>query len=235
MAARRARAARRVRQGPADPDLGQDVPRDGLDGHALAEHMFDRVLAYMGASDLALRLVPDEMASRYEATSTHLYAPQWRSMASGTYSSTHGDITYDVNLLKRPIALVAVLSHEIAHAVVDEGASTAPPSDPEFDELLTDFASVMSGFGLFQIAYRQPSNPRTPESVQAAARYYTYYMNRREACTATALFALLHGIEPKLVLRAADMDARGGLKHAFKDLKAHRARIEAIARIKQKG
>ena len=207
-------------------------PRDGLDGHALAEHIFDRVLAFMGADDLALRLVPDELAGRYEAASTSLYAPQWRSMASGTYSSTDGDITYDTNLLKRPVELVAVLSHEVAHALVDEGARHSPPSDPEFDELLTDFASVMSGFGLYQIAFRQPSNPRTPEAVQAAAKYYTYYMNRREACTATALFAMVHGIEPKLVLRAADMDARGGLKHAFRDLEAQRPRIDAIKRAK---
>ena len=200
-------------------------PPDGLEGHALAEHMLDHVLRHMGLSDLRISLVPDDEASRFADTGNR-YRPQWRSTASGTYSGHLSEISYDVELLKRPIDLVAVLAHEVSHAVLDLGANREPPSDPDFDELLTDFTAVLLGFGLFQIGFRKPVRVASVEDADAARDAYAFYMSRSEACTATALFASIHGITPNLLLRAADeVDARGSLKHAVKDMGEHRERV----------
>lgn len=203
-------------------------PQNGLEGHDLAAHLMDRVLGYMDMSALRVNLLADDSNALFRDTGNG-FRLQPKANAAGSYRVGYGiEITYDTDLLKRPADLVAVLAHEASHAVLDLGASLPPPSDSDFDELLTDFTSVFFGFGLFQIAFRQPMNPQTLEIADEWRKLYAYYMNRAEGCFATALFCAVHGVEPKLAVRGCDMDARGDLKRAFADLEPHRTRIADI-------
>ena len=203
-------------------------PKNGLEGHELAEHLMERVLDTMNMSALRVNLIADDSSARFRDTGNG-FRLQPKATAAGTYRQGYGiEITYDTDLLKSPADLVAVLAHEASHAVLDLGASFEPPSDEDFGELLTDFTSVFLGFGLFQIAFRKPMNPRTLEIANEWRKLYAYYMNRAEGCFATALFCAVHGVEPQMAVRACDMDARGDLKRAFADLEPHRARIAKI-------
>ena len=204
-------------------------PKDGLEGHALAQHLFAKVLAYTRMSSMNVMLVPDEQNSRFRNRTGNIFHVQPKSGAAGTYR--HGEqaeITYDTELLERPESLITVLAHEVAHAVLHLEAASPPPSETDFNELLTDFTKVFLGFGLYHIVHRRPINAYSLEIANEYRDLYVYYMNRSEGCFATALFCVIHDVDSKLAVRGCIMEARATLKRAFADLEPHRSRIAEI-------
>ena len=150
--------------------------------------------------------------------------------AAGTYRSGGfaAEISYDESLLKIPADLIAVLAHEVAHAVLDFGAGRAPPGDEEFEEMRTDFTAVFLGFGFYLAQYRADTRVMSAETAHEWKGLFMYYMNLREISFATALFCAARGIEKSPVLRRAPGAAVPHLKRAFADIAREDSRVAAL-------
>jgi hypothetical protein len=204
-------------------------PSEGARGHALAEHMLAHVLRYAGAPRLRVELVARNESARYRQSGMSLPV-QPKSTAAGTYwrSEQGGRISYDAALLSIPADLIAVLAHEVAHAILDFAARRAPPGDPAFEEMRTDFTAVFLGFGLYLAQFRADQRIGSPEAAHEWKKLFMYYMNLREICFATALFCMVRDVDPKPVLRRAPGAAAPHLKRAFADLAREADRVGAL-------
>ncbi|HLH50452.1 MAG TPA: hypothetical protein VKV96_14010 [Roseiarcus sp.] len=202
-------------------------PSNGAKGHALAERYFADVLRYADATSLQLRLEPGADSGRYKWDGSR-YAVQQKSSAAGRYWRRDGAISYDSALLEIPADLIAVLAHEVSHAILDLGAARPPPGDPAFEELRTDFTAVFLGFGFYLAQFRADTRVSSPEAAREFKKLYMYYMNLRELCFATALFCAVHGVERKPVFRRAPAAASPLLKRAFADLDRNADRIALL-------
>ena len=204
-------------------------PCDGAQGHDLALRLFAHVLLYGRVSWLNIELTPRGDSGRYEQVGQPI-AVQPKSGPAGTYR--HGDgvseISYDTTLLRAPADLIAVLAHEVAHAILGFGASRTPPGDPAFEEMRTDFTAIFLGFGLYLAQFRADGRVASPEAAHEWKKLYMYYMNLREICFATALFSAVREVDAGLVLRRAPGAATPHLKRAFADLAREADRIEAL-------
>ncbi|WP_158818040.1 hypothetical protein [Methylocapsa sp. S129] len=204
-------------------------PSGGARGHALAEQLLAHVLRYSGAPRLQVRLVASEESARYKRSGLSLPV-QPKSTAAGTYRrGEHAcEITYDVSLLGVPADLIAVLAHEVAHAILDFGANRPPPGDPAFKEMRTDFTAAFLGFGLYLAQFRADGRVASPEAAHEWKKLFIYYMNLREICFATALFSAIREVDPGLILPRAPAAAAPHLKRAFADLAREKDRVDAL-------
>lgn len=202
-------------------------PSNGAKGHTLAESYFAQVLSYAGATALQLRLEPSADSGRYKWDGSR-YAVQQRSGAAGRYWWRDRTIAYDSTLLDIPADLIAVLAHEVSHAILDMNAARPPPGDPAFEELRTDFTAVFLGFGFYLAQFRADTRVSSPEAAKEFKKLYMYYMSLRELCFATALFCVVHGVEQKPVLRRAPAVATPLLKRAFADLDRNADRVAVL-------
>lgn len=206
-------------------------PIDDLGGHGAAQRLLEHVKTYAFVDHLSVTLRVDPTSGRFDQGGAG-HVPQPRMTAAGTYRFTgyNTEITYDPRLVERPAELIAVLAHEISHAVLDFGASQSAPS--EADEMLTDLTAIFLGFGFYLMVFRYETRIASPEVAQAWATYFSDYMSLREICFATALFAVLKGADKATTLSHAGSvvgpDARAHLKRAFRDLEGESARIEAL-------
>jgi hypothetical protein len=204
-------------------------PADGARGHALAKQMLAHVLRYSGAPELPVRLVASQESARYKQSGLSLPI-QPKSTAAGTYRRGGGvsEIAYDASLLAVPADLIAVLAHEVAHAILDFGAIRPPPGDPDFNEMRTDFTAALLGFGLYLAQFRADTRVSSPEAAHEWKKLFMYYMSLREICFATALFSMVRGVDRRLVLPRAPGAAAPHLKRAFADLAREADRVEAL-------
>jgi hypothetical protein len=204
-------------------------PSDGARGHALAEQMLAHVLRYSGAPQLQVQLVARNDSARYRQSGLSLPV-QPKSTAAGTYrrGENASRITYDSSLLSIPADLIAVLAHEVAHAILDFNASRPPPGDAAFEEMRTDFTAAFLGFGLYLAQYRADGRVASPEAAHEWKKLFMYYMNLREICFATALFCVVRDVDAKPILRRAPGAAAPHLKRAFADLAREADRVGAL-------
>ena len=204
-------------------------PMAGLEGHALAEHLFMLTKTYAGVATLPVTLIPLGDSGRFKAQGGGLFV-QPKSGAAGTYRHVSGqiEISYDATLVAVAADLVAVLAHELAHAILDFGAADPPPGDPAFDEIRTDFTAIFLGFGLYTVQFRSDTRVQSPETAHEWRELFANYMSFREACFATALFSAVRGVDKGLILRHAPAAAVGNFKRAFADLDEHRAAVDAL-------
>jgi hypothetical protein len=194
--------------------------------------MLAHVLRYAGAPSLQVQLVASRQSARYNQDGLGLRV-QPKSTAAGTYRRAAFDwlaceITYDASLLAIPADLIAVLAHEVAHAVLDFGAGRPPPGDRDFEEMRTDFTAIFLGFGFYLAQFRADGRISSPEAAREWKKLFMYYMNLREICFATALFCVVRGVDRKLALRRAPGAATPHLKRAFADLAREPERIAAL-------
>jgi hypothetical protein len=191
--------------------------------------MLAHVLRYAGAPGLAVQLRPSGASGRYEQGAAGLrVAP--KATAAGTYrrGARGREITYDAALLAVPADLIAVLAHEVAHAILGFGADSWPPGDPAFEEMRTDFTAAFLGFGLFLAQFRAETRVASAEIAHEWKKLFMYYMTLREICFATALFSAVRDIAPRLILPRAPAAAAPHLKRAFADLARESERVEAL-------
>jgi hypothetical protein len=202
---------------------------DGLRGHALAEHLLAQVLRYAGAASLPIELIASHESKRYSASGP---GPQIapRPTAAGTYRRRRDSvaITYDAALLDAPADLIAVLAHEVSHAVLDFGADRPPPSDSDFNEMRTDLTAASLGFGFYLAQLRTETRITSLKIAHGWKKLFIYYMNLREICFAAALFAAVREVEPAMVVRHAPGAAAPYFKRAFVNLTREADRIGAL-------
>jgi hypothetical protein len=202
---------------------------DGEKGHALAEGIFAQIKQYASVPTLETNLLADPRGTA--ARSNSEMGVQQKALPAGTYQHTGENIliTYDSDMLRHPGDLIYVLAHELAHAVLDFGSIEPPPSDEDFNELLTDLTAVFLGFGVFGSYFRSDTRVLNKDTVEEFKSLYTYYMNFNEFAAATALFVLVRGIEPEFALSQVRDDLRAKLKQGFRDWAPY---ADAIARLR---
>ena len=206
-------------------------PIDDLGGHGAAQRLLEHVKAYAFVDHLNVTLRADPTSGRFDQGGAG-HMPQPRMTAAGTYRFTgyNTEITYDKRLVERPAELIAILAHEISHAVLDFGSDRPAPS--EADEMLTDLSAIFLGFGFYLMVFRYETRVASPEVAREWATYFSEYMSLREICFATALYALLKSADKATTLSHAGAvvgpDARAHLKRAFADLERDSARVEAL-------
>lgn len=204
-------------------------PVDGARGAVLAERLLAHVLRYSGAPWLQIALIATHESARFKADGPGpRIAP--KSTAAGTYRRGlyANEISYDAALLDIPADLIAVLAHEVAHAILDLGSARPPPGDRAFNEMRTDFTATFLGFGFYLAQFRADTRIPSAEIAHEWKKLYIYYMNLREICFATALFATVRDVDFRLVLRRAPGAAVSHLKRAFADLAREADRVETL-------
>lgn len=115
-----------------------------------AEFILARTMELMNILDVKIKLnffsdQPVEMDDGTILTSPADISGGWKS-ASGIYEQTENEtiISIERGQLKNPISLIATISHELSHQIL-LGESRIE----ENDEFLTDFTSIVYGFGVF--------------------------------------------------------------------------------------
>lgn len=102
----------------------------------------------IGVADLdisvaPLDVLPDELRHQYGQTSE--VAGTWQGDFEG------GLIRYDPTLIRKPMALIAMLAHELMHQRMARTLRDWPGGD-EVEELTTDLCVIAAGLGAIQIA-----------------------------------------------------------------------------------
>jgi hypothetical protein len=202
---------------------------DGETGHALALRLMQDVQHYAGVPDMKIALTADPRSGRFSAYGPVVVQP--KSSAAGLYMPGGDEIaiSYDVEFLKQPGDLIAILAHELAHAVLDLGAAAEPAAREEALEMLTDFTSVFLGFGVFAAYFRSDTRVWSREAATEWQSLYENYMNFNEAAAATALFALVHEMDRDSVVRDVRDDLAIKLRTAFRDWEVYG---EPVARLR---
>jgi hypothetical protein len=124
-------------------------PPTDLEGHARAEHIFAAVKRHAGMSEWHCRLVAQPERPQARVGEWWVLKPE-KPMPLGTFGTDGNEvvITYDPQMLRDPMALIATFAHELAHYLL-AGLSELPPGGKDLVELATDVTSVFLGFGIF--------------------------------------------------------------------------------------
>jgi hypothetical protein len=213
---------------------------DGETDHKLAVRLMQEIQRYAGLPHWKVALTADPRSGRF-AASTGPIMVQPKASAAGLYMGVGEDetisISYDSDLLKTPGDFIAVMAHELAHAILDLGetgdaeqAAEEPPD--EALEMLTDFTTVFTGFGVFTAYYRAERRVWTREQTEEWRAFHENYMNFNEAAAATALFALVHSMDEAALIKEVSDALATALRTAFRDWEAHRPRIEALVALR---
>jgi hypothetical protein len=107
-------------------------------------------------------------------------------------------IRYDLDLIDRPINLIATLTHEVMHNIL-RGMSELPPGGEEAEELSTDLHCITTGFGLFQMAGAEDIG-------------WSGYMRQPSRAHAMAMFLRMRGIPEREALQHLPQRCFGYLK-----------------------
>lgn len=172
------------------------LPPVEVQGHARAEHVFNVVRSKAGMADWPCDLVAQEQRPNM-ADLVPYFRTEGESSAAGTFGrkGNRAVVTYDPALLKRPIALIATLIHELAHYRL-AGAPEAPPGGDEVMEPATDLATVHLGFGLFGANSAFEFGQFTDFDRQGWSSSRLGYLTESEWAFALALFCELRNVEP---------------------------------------
>ncbi len=165
--------------------------------HTTALHIMDNIKDLIGLEaqiDLQpLAVLPDELRYQY-------------GQLSDTAGQFMGDgsamlITYDPTLLRRPLALINTLAHELIHARL-AGIVNDLPGGGEMHELATDLHCIIAGFGIFQLEAHEQAG-------------WAGYMSQASRSVALASFLRFHGVEIGAALPYLSKRPTGWLRKAW--------------------
>ena len=150
--------------------------------HETALAVFDEVRGHMKLSEWPCELV--RRAGRLDAAA---FDYNQTSAVAGTFQHDGNSavITYDPDLLTRPVCFISTMAHELAHYVLDRQRLDdwlGPDADAEH-ELMTDLCAIAHGFGAIQM-------------LGARQAGWAGYLSNETRAYATALFCHLKGIKP---------------------------------------
>lgn len=139
-----------LREAPLVLPTGAFFPRPQGDDREVAEAVFNQVRNLMGLPDWPCTLVERERTN-IEVGEFMRLQPAGKPVA-GTFESDGQSviITYDPELVRRPINLTATFAHELAHYVLHALPDLPPGAEEEplIEELATELAVAYFGFGL---------------------------------------------------------------------------------------
>lgn len=118
-------------------------------GECRVEHIFKCIKAHAGMSDLHCRLQAQPRSASLRVGDVVALKPIEHAPA-GTFSTDGNEavISYDPAHIDDPLALTAILIHELAHYRLAH-LRHHPPGGEELHEYTTDLLTVYLGFGVF--------------------------------------------------------------------------------------
>jgi hypothetical protein len=125
-------------------------PATELAGHERAAFVFDYVRRHMGMADWDCTLVAQPPRPGLGLAGIPFHGAMQVQGAAGTFS-TEGNaavISYDPAEIGRPMRLIAILTHELAHYRL-AAIAEAPPGGAALAEQATDLTALAFGFGVF--------------------------------------------------------------------------------------
>jgi hypothetical protein len=140
-----------VRAAPLVLPTGAFFPRVHGDAHEKALAVFERIKSLLGMSDW-----PCELVQRYRVNAplggVAMLQPEGKRMIAGTFESDGENvvISYDPDLVERPLNFIATITHELAHYLL-HSVDEQPPGaedEPIAEELATELAVACFGFGV---------------------------------------------------------------------------------------
>ena len=117
--------------------------------------------------------------------------------AAGTFSFTATDrmqISYHPSLLERPLDLIGIFAHEIAHGLFST-ADRPPPGGWEMEEFAVELMTVYFGFGLFGAnkAFQVSSETGFLSWFRGVHIATSGYISQEQWAFALAVFLVLRG------------------------------------------
>lgn len=212
------------------PD-GKFFPLRGGQGHAQAEEIFKIVANLTGTANWPFELVPqaediDPAVGPLTLVRNVGYGP------AGTFSvnpSKRLIVTYNPGLLDNPLALIATLVHEIAHAILLT-IKEEVPGGPDLQEWATDVSTVFMGFGLFgansAVEFRQFTDVGSGSQGWSLRR--SGYLNEAEWAFSLAIFLSLRKEPLQTVSEWLKPSPKALLKQSMKYLDRHPDRLAKL-------
>ncbi len=134
-------------------------------------------------------------------------------------------LTYSELELADPVALIAMMAHELGHFLY-YALPGDPPGGKEGKGPAIDTVAHFLGFGLFQCNRVQRLKAAGPEAASVGS------LDERQMAYALAVFCMLREVELADVRKHLTGNPRSYIKAAFKDLKSRWSdRVEALRRI----
>lgn len=202
-------------------------------GHEKAQYIFEFVTKLSGTADWPIDLVPQ--TDDFDPVLAPLViVKNVQSDPLGTFSVQSGQrlkISYDIRLLDRPIDLIATFIHEISHAVL-LGIEEEVPGGPEFEEIMTDLATVFLGFGIFgaNSAFTFQQHSDVGSGTQGWSYSHSGYLNEAEWAFSLAVFLYLRGDDPKNAGNWLKPTPKSLLKKSMRYLNQHPERLSPLCR-----
>jgi hypothetical protein len=181
----------------------------------------------MGLSPDRFRLIPQEKAINPVVGGNAIVQNVPRSPA-GTFRSgrRRSRVTYDPDLVTRPMDLVATFAHELCHALLQ--TKGRPPGGNENDEFATDLAVTFFGFGIFganaAFHFRQFYDSST--GTQGWSTRRSGYLTEPEWGFSLGLFALSTDTLDKRIAGYLDVGRAAHFRRSLKYLRANPAIME---------
>lgn len=200
-----------------------------LQGHALAQELFDTTRRHAGMEDWPCRLVPhDDQPRARDMLGAIPHDLQSSHGAAGTFylrgrgASATATITYSPRGLSDPTAFIATMAHELGHYLLS-ALPGEPPGGPDALEPATDVTAVFLGFGVFlatsAFTFRQFEDGLNTGWETSRLGY----LDERTLTYALALFCALRGIDAGQARAHLKGNPRAFLKHAARHLTGARA------------
>ncbi len=200
----------------------EDFPVDTV-GHERAKQLFEYVRAYAGMSQWPCRLEPRGPDPGQQEI--HELVPAIpEDDAAGTFEVREDDVTisYNARLVERPMELVAVFAHELAHYLM-ASVEDLPPGGVQALEPSTDLCAIYMGFGLFQTNAAFQFERKDDAFVMQSEARFTGYLNEGELAYGLAIFAALHELDPDGVAHHLDGNPRAYFRDAYSDVTGERS------------
>lgn len=193
-------------------------PPSEATGHARAEHILECVKTWAGMPEWQTRLVAQPGLARRVSS---LGSVTNGAHPAGTFCRTgnQGKISYDPDLLSRPVALIATLTHELGH-YLNGTFKYPPPEGVDYFEPATDVTACFLGFGLFGANSAFEFEQFTDFDSQGWRSSTLGYLSQREWLLNLAIFIALTGASPDDAKAELKPALRGDFKRALKFVEA---------------
>lgn len=189
----------------------------------MANLIFDKVKEYAGVAHWPTRMV-DAHQSVTQPQAKLVIAGALRGSQGVSPEEAEDDqqllVPYDPALINNPEAMIATLSHQLAHYLATL-AKQPPPGGEENWGQVTEVLAVFLGFGL--MFANSAFNVRIPRCGRCAPQPVDRqsFLSQYDSTYALAIFSVLKGIHNRAVLPHLKGSLRGFYKKAVKEVLAN--------------
>ncbi len=199
----------------------------------MANLIFDKVKAYAGVSHWPTQLVDGRQCS-VETPRQLLISGALRGSGGQMPAEVQEEqrllIVYDPAMVNNPEAMIATLSHQLAHYLAGMATET-PPGGEENWAQATEVLAVFMGFGL--MFANSAFNVRLPRCGSCAPQPVDRqsFLSQYDMTYALAIFAALKGLGHRDVAPYLKSSLRGFYKKAVKEVSTHEAVLSELSSI----